>query len=330
MPSEDPQLRRSQNDFLGQLQSTTIAGCLGRITIPMSWGSQLVTVLEVLGEHDFSSSTFRSHPRGAWLLQESHKVCGPGSVDPECQLENFHILMLVALLCTLIAFALCALCSIHEDKEDQLVPLCPQLIVKETPLKFKLPLDGGKDEMEVTDLADALICKLVMDWPDPFRPGFSGVDATVRLQTVFDVTLATVVARSVAVAGQGLALCRAGCEIFGFVEPDPFDSRRFTVRHRSSVELLKLYGDFDSPNLAVTMLNPIGKEICSVRRIGDVCYGQVHPHVDAGLALCCLLAGHVNCLLPKMQAARASQDSADEGENPSTDSVTSFSRNEDA
>eukprot|EP00971_Amphidinium_carterae_P311644 6194208-Amphidinium_carterae.1 len=45
-----------------------------------------------------------------------------------------------------------------------------------------------------------------MDWPDPFKPGAvpgaAGVAATVRVQNPLDVTLATVVARSVAVVGQ--------------------------------------------------------------------------------------------------------------------------------
>lgn len=288
----------------------------------MGWGSHLSVVLETLQRGaDPATGELGLRLRGTRLLQESNTVCGPGSDDPMCRLENLHILCLVALLSVAVATATCALFTLREDKEDQLVPLCPQLIVKDEPLKFKLALDCLQETTEVTDLSGRFICKLVTDWPDPFRPGFGGVDASVRLQTEFDVTLATVVARSVAVAGQGLALCRAGCEIFGFVEPDARDPSSFTVRHRSAVELLKLEGDFASPNLAVSMLNPIGREICSVRRVGDVCYGHVYPHVDAGLALCSLVACHIHSELPKRQAALAVQDAISHSSSSSPELV---------
>ncbi|CAK0877143.1 unnamed protein product [Prorocentrum cordatum] len=143
--------------------------------------------------------------------------------------------------------------------------------------------------------------KVSVEWPDPLRPGSSGVAATVRLRSPADVALATVVARNVAVVGQGLALCRAGCEIFGFVEPK--GPRRYHVRHRTGVHLLTLVGDFAS--LTVEGINPVGSKVCWFQRSGDELCGRVLQHVDAGLAICSLLATHVhrrllhNALVPR-------------------------------
>lgn len=261
----------------------------------MVWGSALNAVLEALeAGGDQVVPRVRGHASGAWLLQETSFVCGPGSDEPDCHTENVHILLLVALLCLGICSVLGTYCMIREDKEEQLTPLCPQLIVKDAQLKFKLPLDDERSLFEILDSSDELVCKAVVDWPDHLKPGFSGVAATVRLQNSADMTLATVVAREVAVAGQGLALCRAGCEIFGFVEFDPVDPNLYTVRHRSGVELLKLHGEFDAQTMSVSMVNPGGLEVCSIRRVGDFCYGTVLQYVDAGLILSALFAAHVN------------------------------------
>lgn len=261
----------------------------------MVWGSALSAVLEALeAEGDRIVPRGGGHARGTWLLQEASLVCGPGRDDPNCHTENVHILFLVALLCFGICSILGTYCMMREDKEEQLTPLCPQLIVKDVQLKFKLPLDDEANIFEILDSSDELVCKAALDWPDHLKPGFSGVAATVRLQNSADVTLATVVAREVAVAGQGLALCRAGCEIFGFVEFDPIDPNLYTVRHRSGVELLKLHGEFDAQTMSVSMVSPGGLEVCSVRRVGDFCYGTVLPYVDAGLVLSALFAAHVN------------------------------------
>merc|ERR1719188_1836672 len=134
------------------------------------------------------------------------------------------------------------------------------------------------------------LCNFFVDWMDPCRQSAGGVAATVRLQNNLDFTLATVVARNVAVVGQGLALCRAGCEIFGFVEPK--GPRRYHVRHRTGVHLLTLVGDFAT--LTVEGINPVGSKVCWFQKSNDELCGRVLQHVDAGLAICSLLATHVH------------------------------------
>mmetsp|Transcript_40793 Transcript_40793/g.89181 ORF Transcript_40793/g.89181 Transcript_40793/m.89181 type:complete len:339 (-) Transcript_40793:88-1104(-) len=270
----------------------------------MGWGQTLLASAESLESatwpHTSSSPSSamsltgvaalpRSHV-GAWLLQQGHKICVPGD-DAYCKAENLHILATVAFLCIAIVTVTCIFTFIREDKEEQITPLCPQLIVKEGTTRFKLSLEDGDEAIDVTDFDDKLLCRVAMDWPDPFRPATSGVAATVRLQSQHDLTLATVVARNVAVVGQGLALCRAGCEIFGFVEPDL--EGHYLVKHRTGVHLLTLIGNFGD-DLDVEMVNPVGLRVCSIRKVDGVCVGTVCQHVDAGLVICSLFAVHVN------------------------------------
>jgi len=199
------------------------------------------------------------------------------------------VLLLVILLGSVIA-VLCMFAFFREDKEEKITPLCPQLVVRDTKLKFWLPNDtAGLNNFQITDENDRCVCKVAMDWPDPLRPG-SGVAATMRLQTSHDSTLATVVARNVHVVGQGLALCRSGCEIFGFVVPD--GPRRYHLRHRTGVHLLTLAGDFADTD--VLGLNPVNSKVCWFKSVGDRCTGGVLQHVDAGLVICGLLATRVH------------------------------------
>lgn len=224
-----------------------------------------------------------------WSYRLLQFGCEGADID-SCRIESLHALLLLVGLCTTIVFILCAFAFFREDKEEQITPLCPQLMVHEASLEFTLPLDSKAEMMTIDDLSGKPMCKVAMDYPDPFRPGSSGVAATVRLQSIQDVTLATVVARNVAVLGQGLALCRAGCEIFGFVEPE--GQNRYFVRHRTGVHLLTLCGDFD--NMDVEGINPVGSKVCWFKQKGDSCQGQVLQHVDAGLVLCSLLATRVH------------------------------------
>lgn len=226
------------------------------------------------------------------MLQDGSKLCD-GTLD--CRLESIHLMMLLCSLCVGIVAVVCAFTFIREDKEEQITPLCPQLVVRNTDLKFQIPLDGQGGTFDVTcvDEPQDLICKVAMDWTDPFKTGTSGVAATVRLQNAMDFTVATVVARNVAVVGQSLALCRAGCEIFGFVEPD--GDHRYLVRHRTGVHLLTLIGDFETGN--IDGLNPVGAKVCTVHRVGGATQGRVLQHVDAGLVIASLLATRVHRLL---------------------------------
>lgn len=239
--------------------------------------------------------------RGAWLLQSEarHESTGctyglgpPGVNAMLCKSENTEALLLLIILCTAITSIMCAFAFFREDKEEQITPLCPQLLVAEPELRFHLPLGGQADSMVVTDDNGRTRCKVVIDWPDPFRPGTSGVAATVRLQNEMGDLLATVVARNVAMQGQGLALCRSGCEIFGFVEPEMQPNRRYHVRHRTGVHLLTLIGDFAS--MDIEGINPVGSKVCSLTKLGFECSGKIIQHIDAGLVLCSILATYVH------------------------------------
>jgi len=131
---------------------------------------------------------------------------------------------------------------------------------------------------------------------DPGRMGVTGVAGTIRLQSSSGVTLATVVARNVDFAGQGLALCRAGSDIFGFVEPD--GDHQYHIRHRTGVHLLTFAGDFRAGH--IEGLNPVNVKVCQIRRMTGIYAGHVLQHVDAGLVLCGLLSIHVHqCLMMK-------------------------------
>ncbi|CAE8593218.1 unnamed protein product [Polarella glacialis] len=162
-------------------------------------------------------------------------------------------------------------------------------------MTFLMPADAQADSMIVQDAKGGILVKVSMDWPDPFRPGTCGIAATVRMQSCADVTLATVVARNVATVGQGLALCRAGCDSFGFVEPD--GPRLYHVRHRTGVHLMTLCGDFGSTPegfVDIEGTNPVGAKVCSLKKLDDGCHCWVLQHFDAGLVICSLLAIQVH------------------------------------
>lgn len=235
------------------------------------------------------------HMRGSWLLQESSTACDPKQ-DPTCSQEGMKVLAVFISLSATLVLVICAFSFFREDKEEQITPLCPQLVVKDTELKFKLPVmplfsqADTSNNLDVMDFKDPSkdVCKISMDWPDPFRGTPHGVAATVRLHKN-GMTLATIVARNVAVLGQGLALCRTGCEIFGFVEPE---GNKYLVRHRTGVHLLTLVGNFD--NWDIEGVNPVGSKVCSMKNVGDECVGKISQHVDAGLVLCALMATYVH------------------------------------
>lgn len=223
-------------------------------------------------------------PTSTWLLQDSIASCGDA-----CRLESLHATILLISLCTVIVLMGCACAFFREDKEEQIKPLCPQLVVRDMDLEFMMPLSNQVDVFPVTSLTGKTVCKVVVDWPDPFRPGASGVAATVRVVNLLDHTLTTLVARN-ALSGQSLILCRETGEMYASVEPDGL--ARFHVRHRTNVHLLTLSGDFSSGN--VDGFNPAGAKVCSFKAVGEQCRGWVLPHVDAGLAICSLMATRVH------------------------------------
>lgn len=251
--------------------------------------------------------------RGAWLLQEANQICDP-QLDPDCGSEKTKVLILLISLSATIIIVGCMFNFFREDREEQLTPLCPQMIVQKEELKFRfttlpLAIQGGGESSHNLDVLDAngkTHCKISMDWPDPFRGSPHGVAATVRL-TQNDSTLATIVARNVAVMGQGLALCRTGCEIFGFVEPA--EGNRYYVRHRTGVHLLTLIGGGLPGNVDdwdIEGYNPAGSKVCVLKKNKDdpsECLGKVMQHVDAGLILCALMSIYVHRRLSQPVAA---------------------------
>lgn len=243
--------------------------------------------------HNLSRSTVDWGVRDALrLLQQVTGMCNRGE---ECQKDQAAILAVVSILTGLILMILVAFYFFRDDKEEQVTPLCPQLVVRGSSLTFKIALDPLAEKLEVLDNTDPsqFIAKVAMDWPDPFRPCASGIASTARLQNSAGMNLATVVARNVAVSGQALALCRSGCEIFGFVEPDT--PNRYHVRHRTGVHLLTLSGDFST--WQVEGINPAGALVFSARKENGFCVGKIQQHVDAGLLICCVIAAHVHRVL---------------------------------
>jgi len=239
--------------------------------------------------------------RGAWLLQEANQICDP-QLDPNCTTERTKVLILLISLCATIIVVSCAFNFFREDKEESLTPLVPMLVVKESEQKFRFPTpplltqaaSESANNFDVLDADGKCMCKISMDWPDPFRGSPHGVAATVRI-SVNDDTLTTIVARNVAVMGQGLALCRKGCEIFGFVEPA--EGNKYYVRHRTGVHLLTLIagsnpGNFDDWD--IEGYNPVGSKVCALKQNGGECVGKVLQHVDAGLVLSSLMAIYVH------------------------------------
>lgn len=225
------------------------------------------------------------------LMQRVSGMCN----REECQKDKGMILTILFILIVSILLIFTAFFFFREDKEEQVTPLCPQLVVKDAALTFKIALDPLAEKLEVLNYMDPsqTIAKVAMDWPDPFRPCASGIASTARLQNAGGMNLATVVARNVAVSGQALALCRSGCEIFGFVEPD--SAMRYHVRHRTGVHLLTLEGDFAT--WQVDGVNPAGAVVFSAKKEGDFCVGKVQRHVDAGLLICCVIAAHIHRVL---------------------------------
>jgi hypothetical protein len=228
-------------------------------------------------------------------VARANKACRSATAAglSDCGAENRQILILFMALSLSIVFVLCLCCHIREDKEEQITPLCPQLMVKGGSLKFKLRLEASEDGVDVTDSQGSTIGKVITARPDPIRPSYSGVAATVSLHNDKTGTLATVVVRNVCAIGQGLCLCRAGNEIFGFMEPDP-NGRTCIVRHRSGVNIMTIACDFSSSD-DIVMSSPVGVKLCAIRKMSDGDYvGEVAEHCDAGLMICCLFGVYLS------------------------------------
>mmetsp|Transcript_35759 Transcript_35759/g.76253 ORF Transcript_35759/g.76253 Transcript_35759/m.76253 type:complete len:308 (+) Transcript_35759:138-1061(+) len=222
--------------------------------------------------------------RGTRLLEDSSQPCG--FFQDACRTENIHATLLLLCLCAIVVLIICAFAFFRHDKEEMITPLCPPLVVRENVLNFTLELEEKVESFIVADFKGEPVCRVAIDCPDPFRTGCTGVAATARVQNVLGQTLATVVARRGTDESQSLALCRAGCEIFGFVVHE--SPGRFVVRHRTGVHLIALIGDFG--NLEVDGINPVGSKVCGFTSKGAKISGYVLQHVDAGLVISAMIA----------------------------------------
>jgi hypothetical protein len=203
-----------------------------------------------------------------------------------CKAEVFKVLTLLIGLCVCIIVVICLFSFFREDKDEQITPLCPQMVVNTPGFMFKLQLTGAPQSVAVLGADDQPINQVLIDYP---APAVGGVVAQVRLLDMHSKILATVVARDIGAGAQGLALLR-GHEIFGFVEPE--GNNVYQVRHRMGVHLLTLAGDFDEWD--VEGANAAETKVCSFRKTGDECRGFVMEQVDSGLVIASLLAIHVH------------------------------------
>lgn len=214
--------------------------------------------------------------RGAGLLQDGSRPCA----------ESLQFAALLFGLSVMAISIVVAFAFFREDKEESITPLCPQLVIREPMLSFTLGQEADNN-IRMTDLnKGSAIATVAADCPDSTGLGRPGISATARIQNALGQTLATVVARRNASVGQSLALCRAGCEIFGFVTLE--GSGRYAVRHRTGVLLLWLRGDFAT--MEVEGINPVGTKVCWFTSKDGVVKGCVQQHVDAGLVICGVLA----------------------------------------
>lgn len=220
------------------------------------------------------------------LLQASKTLRGTAEVDSECffgiacgSWESYSMVILASCLLAAILCSMATYTMIREEQEENITPLCPALIVKDEQLEFTMPSQCGSEVLEVTDMSGKHIVKLTQELRDPFRPGSMGVAATVKLCSPQDIVFATIVVRPA--AKQGVALCRAGCEIFGFVEQ--VTEKRYDIRHRTGHLLMTMVGDFETGE--VQCLSPAGGVIGTMGHKEERVVGCVHQHVDAGLVI---------------------------------------------
>lgn len=210
--------------------------------------------------------------------------------------ESLSVIFLASFLIISILVTLVAHLFVRENQEDNITPLCPSLIVKGDALQFKMPVPSESDIVDVTDLSGKPIMRLAQELRDPFKPGFMGVVATVRLTCPQDILLATIVVRPA--VKQGVALCGAECDIFGFL--DKVSDKRYDIRHRTGHLLMALFGDFDGGE--IQCVSPAGSA-CTFSQEGGNIVGGIEQNVDPGLVIGSLCAAHLhrnfsNCTPP--------------------------------
>lgn len=242
--------------------------------------------------------------RGTSLLQTDASGCNEYQA---CYAEQMHLIVLLLVLVSMIASMVVAFAFFREDKEDQINPLTPQFLVRESEFTATMTLDPEAESIPIYDKKGDIMAQAGFEWADPFRPSSScGVTCTVRVRSGFDVTLALIQARNLTLNGQSLALCRAAHDPFAFIE---VDGNKYHVRHRTAQPLLSLVGEFCADLEGVIELegyNQVGYKICSLKKEAgsNACKIWVTQYIDAGLVICSALGIHLQHRLAAQPSPR--------------------------
>jgi hypothetical protein len=232
-------------------------------------------------------------------------------VPDECRAEGIKALALFIALSITIVTVLCMFAFFREDKEEQITPLSPQMIVKDEDKAFTLTLTSAVSQMLMTDTSGKVFLRASVDYPDPDRPQASGVAARAGIKDDRDVMVATVLARR---SGPHLSIviCRASYDIFGFPEQDQDPDARGTykVRHKTGLDLLFLSGNFDT--MQVEGKAPAGTTICRFgrRQEDSEVTGSVLQGYDVGLVFAALLGVKIHHRLSRGTSALLDQAQA--------------------
>jgi len=252
---------------------------------------------------------------GSKVFMLTAQVCDQLNVD--CRGEKTTILAIGGSLIAAIIFVLIVSCSLTEDKDQHVTPLCPRLLAGPQGLNFQMTFDSKDadiEEFEVinTDDAEIVLAHVNVKWLDTAQSTSTKLIAIARLHSPGGVRLGSVVARNVQNAGAGVAICRPHSEEmfssgFAFVVPDSREGR-YKVMHRTGQNLLNLTYDLDK------------SEICGVNLMGivefhakiedGICRARVASEVDAGLVLCCVLGVRLHQGIAAM-AAKAKASGSD-------------------
>mmetsp|Transcript_21711 Transcript_21711/g.49410 ORF Transcript_21711/g.49410 Transcript_21711/m.49410 type:complete len:370 (+) Transcript_21711:86-1195(+) len=214
-------------------------------------------------------------------------LCSIFDVSDECRSEYRAICALFLLLSSLLALVSYLLCVVREELDVHITPLTPQLIVKSADTQITIPWDETSPVCDVREQSGDLLCRVFSEFPNYQT---SSTQVSLRLESAAGCDLAVLLALRALPEEQQLALCRVGCETFGFVVPEAKD--RYSVQHRTGMILLTLVGDFSTGR--VEIFNPMGTKVCRFEKVDGSLAAHVEQGVDAGLIVTSYLATQVH------------------------------------
>jgi hypothetical protein len=150
----------------------------------MGWADTLIAAADSLDGIELDESTlgfvqsannsFRGLRGSGWLLKEATRACDPLD-ETFCQMENMRIIALAAALSSSLVILLCIFAFIREDKEENITPLCPQLVVKDQDLRFEMEsfadtgpgANGSYEDFQVVDQAQEVMCRCSWNFLTP-------------------------------------------------------------------------------------------------------------------------------------------------------------------